>query len=130
MADLFSTTSLGGGKGGGQQLNNLKGNNVKLNTNIVIQYGARNRKLRKNGFSSYQKYLKSDQWKSVKLKWQKKRAQKSIYWSKCNCCGTNENLILHHLRYGKIGSSCKLVGSSCKLGGIVPVCMRCHNEMS
>lgn len=93
-----------------------------LNTNIVIQYGARNRKLRKNGFSSYQKYLKSDQWKSVKLKWQKKRAQKSIYWSKCNCCGTNENLILHHLRYGKIGSSCKL-------GGIVPVCMRCHNEI-
>jgi len=92
-----------------------------MNRTLIIQYGARNKKLREMGFSSYKEYLASDYWKLIKEKWNERRKEKPEVWGRCHCCGSEENLLLHHYKYGKIK---KII-----LSGFWPVCPSCHERI-
>lgn len=73
-----------------------------MNRIIGIQYGVRNRKLKELGFNSYDEYLRSDNWKAIKARIDKKIAAGKTFWRICFICGSPRNIHIHHYSYGKI----------------------------
>lgn len=64
----------------------------------------------------YQKYLKSDHWKSLRAK-KRRRSSKTKGKSRCAICGTTEGIQTHHLLYRNIydvsTSDLRLLCGSC-----------------
>lgn len=87
----------------------------------MIQYGRRNKRLKELGYSSYQEYLKSEDWQNIKIEWEKRKIKNPKHWGKCQICETTERLVLHHLKYGKVE---KLTFSK-----FMTLCNSCHNEV-
>ena len=84
---------------------------------VAIQYASRNKRLVSMGYSNYQEYLKSDDWKFIKALIKKRQDSGQQFWLECYVCRvTDRKLIPHHVKY-------KLKKG---LGGIVPVCNSCH----
>lgn len=79
-------------------------------------YRYRDAILKKNGYHGYIEYLSSDHWKMVKSYVKEK-------W--CHCCGSFDNLNMHHKNYTKV-----MMASPRKAASIVvAVCSNCHNEI-
>jgi len=84
------------------------------------QFGIRNKRLKLFGYSSYQDYLKSAEWKSIKKRINKRRKNK-IYWRKCYCCGDENDIQIHHNNY-------KFIGTGKINTALFPLCGKCHNR--
>lgn len=67
----------------------------------------------KKKYGSYKEYLKSSDWRVVKL-----RKLKSRMPYRCYCCNTYKNLDLHHISYTRLGRE--------KLSDLTWVCRNCH----
>ena len=76
-----------------------------------IDYIRRNRRLKKNGFNSYQEYLDSDMWK-------KKRDQKE---KEVCLCGSGDRLELHHKTYERVCDEL--------MSDLVWLCHSCHDYL-
>lgn len=72
----------------------------------------------KNLKTSYEEFLQSDHWKEVK----KKALSRKKTYGKCQICGTDKNIDLHHTSY-------KWIGTKHELRNIIPLCRRHHNEV-
>jgi hypothetical protein len=93
------------------------------NWSAVKQFVKRNAILKESGFSDYQSFLKSPIWNQSKARIQKKISQGKTWYDCCFCCGTKENLQLHHLKYSKTNLSGG-VGNYLKY-----VCGKCHETI-
>lgn len=82
-------------------------------------YKLRQEKLTQIGIDSYQSYLKSEEWKSIRSKIKKRTAKK---WNFCNICGSGNNLNIHHSSYKVIGQ--ENPGNTVKM-----LCRECHNSL-
>jgi hypothetical protein len=90
---------------------------------LSFQYLKRNQRLKNEGFSSYQEYLKSPTWKAIKLKIRVRQEIKPLQWGRCQSCFKTKDEVLlvpHHMRY-------KLRGTS--LGSLIMVCQSCHEKI-
>lgn len=81
----------------------------------IVSYRERNRVLKSMGFSSYQAYLDSDLWKTI-------RDKVLVDDARCVCCGVLATQV-HHEKYRK-----KDLEGRC-LSFLHPVCGRCHTVM-
>ena len=66
---------------------------------------------------SYKDFLKSSHWKKVKAK-----ALRRKKYSKCQFCGSEENIDLHHRTY-------KWIDTKHELRDIIPLCRKHHEEV-
>lgn len=77
--------------------------------------------LKKLGFKTYKEYLESELWKNLK---------KQIYAKKdkCDCCGSRDNLQIHHASYTfmRTKKDGKRVGS---IKGLKLLCKNCHKKV-
>lgn len=89
---------------------------MKYNYNKV-QFTRRNNLLKDYGYTSYQEFLNSEFWIGMK-----KNLKSKIRFKKCNCCGSEENLELHHFKYQNF-----LDGSNSH--NIISVCRECHEQI-
>jgi hypothetical protein len=80
----------------------------------AVQYRLRNIQLKTLGFDSYQEYLKSPLWMSIRKMFHKRWKGKP-----CQCCGMVRKLIPHHIKYKGI--------DKINLSSIMPVCESCHS---
>jgi len=71
-----------------------------------------NRKIKLKG-RNYKKYLKTDHWKEVKLKFRGRSCEK---------CGSKYKINIHHLTYRNLGRDKEY--NDC-----VPLCEYCHQEV-
>jgi hypothetical protein len=71
--------------------------------------------LKSLGFDSYQQYLRSDHWKSVRERYRCSKKPK-----KCQCCGS-EKYELHHTTYERLGREW--------LKDLMPLCRRHHRAV-
>lgn len=80
-------------------------------------YTKRNKILRNKGYANYQEFLKSETWKTIKLK---------IDDSKkfCHCCGTNSSLDAHHTSYRN-----NMVNEEKGMRNVKFMCRKCHEEI-
>lgn len=86
---------------------------------FIRRYAKRNEILKKMGMT-YEEYLRSGIWATIKLKVLKRRRAGVEFWNRCNSCGAEDvPFQLHHTRYNKIHKPV--------LSGIVPLCGRCHH---
>lgn len=83
-----------------------------------IAYIKRDKYLQEIGFNSYQEYLNSDLWKSIRIRVFKKKGHICIG---CN----NQATILHHQVYSKSA----LEGRKGHIDSILPICASCHNKI-
>ena len=72
----------------------------------------------KNLKTTYEEFLQSDHWKQVK----KKALSRKKTYGKCQICGTDKNIDLHHTSY-------KWIGTKHELRNVIPLCRRHHNEV-
>lgn len=79
-------------------------------------YVARNKLLKHLGFESYEAYLASDLWKSIRERVMKKDG------FKCRICGDRAVLVHHNLYRRR-----ELLGQSIK--GMRSLCSRCHKDI-
>jgi hypothetical protein len=85
----------------------------------IRQFAKWNRILKETGFDSYQEFLKSPVWAQAKKRIARKIAQGKSFYSVCWCCGSKDNLQLHHLKYtksnlrGAVGNDLKYLCRSC-----------------
>ena len=89
---------------------------MKLNKTQVSQFGSRNKKLLKIGYSSYGEYLKSDTWKQVK-----EYLLTIPEYHSCMACGCSKNLHFHHRSYKGLNKSIKR-----QKDWVVRLCDSCH----
>ena len=89
----------------------------------IKQFKKRNNILEDLGFKNYQEFLKSPLWASSKKKIEHKIKKGKLFYSACWCCGSTENLQLHHLRYTKLNLTGG-VGNDLKY-----VCNNCHETI-
>lgn len=82
-------------------------------------YSLREELLKKNGYSNYSEYLKSEEWEKIKATIRQRKGRK---WNYCNICGTDKFLDVHHSSYKVIGSSNP--GNTVKI-----LCRGCHGEL-
>jgi len=66
------------------------------------------------GFKSYNEYLLSDIWIS-------KRDLLIKIRKKCEKCGSEKNLCVHHLTYENVGDE--------KMEDLMVLCLKCHKEI-
>lgn len=95
---------------------------MQKNWNAIRQFRNRNLLLKEKGFKDYQDFLKSAEWAETKRKFAKKVALGKQSYS-CFCCGSLDNLQLHHLKYNNLNLSGK-VGNYLKY-----VCEDCHKTI-
>ena len=62
--------------------------------NARTDYAARTVSLKTLGFSSYAEFLRSDLWSDIKREYFKRKGT-----DVCCCCGSQERLQVHHVRY-------------------------------
>lgn len=92
---------------------------TRKNWFAIRQFGKRNRILKADGFSTYQEFLKSAAWRQSKVNIQRKIDKGKVWYGSCWCCGSKENLQLHHLKYtkanltGRVGNHLRYVCKSC-----------------
>ncbi|HEU4682959.1 MAG TPA: HNH endonuclease signature motif containing protein [Nitrospira sp.] len=73
-------------------------------------------KLKSLGFKSYQEYLASEHWISLRKRyWQSKLPKR------CHGCGLTQGLQLHHRKYARLGEE--------RLNDLILVCSDCHREI-
>lgn len=96
---------------------------MKTNWSVIRQYKKRNKILNDFGYENYRDFLKSPAWKEAKIKIDKKIKSGKIFYSVCWCCGSKDNLQLHHLKYNKLNLS-DSVGNYLKY-----VCRNCHETI-
>ena len=82
-------------------------------------YSLRSKKLKENGYSDYQEYLKSDEWKTIK---NSIKQRKGARWNLCNLCTSPNNLEVHH-------SSYKVIGTINPHNTVKMLCRSCHQEV-
>jgi hypothetical protein len=87
------------------------------NQNLDKIYGKRKSALRRLGFNSYDSYLKSKLWASIKIRLNRKHNNK-----KCRFC-SNPRYAYHHLKYNYP----ILKGKASALKWIIPTCKKCHS---
>jgi 5-methylcytosine-specific restriction endonuclease McrA len=85
-------------------------------------FTKRNHILQENGYSTYQEFLKSDLWKETHKKIEEKQKKGIEYWSKCSCCGSRNNLHIHHIRYKKRMTKVSL-------NDLTMLCSICHSKV-
>lgn len=93
----------------------------KLNKTTIGQFSARNRRLRRMGFNSYQDFLKSDVWKKLKEYIFNKKEFKE-----CHICGSIRYLVPHHRRYTNLHNIHSLRKMSRDL---ICLCGDCHTKV-
>jgi hypothetical protein len=93
----------------------------KLNNTTIGQFAARNRRLKRLGFASYQDFLNSDIWKRLKH-----FAMEKPEFQKCVICGNTKYIILHHRRYTNLHNIHSLKKMSRDL---VSLCRNCHEKV-
>ena len=81
--------------------------------NTLKPYYSRNKRLRSMGFKSYQEYLSSDLWKTIR----ERVLERDQYL--CRICGDKAR-VAHHTNY----NNKTLCGDS--IGGLISVCYKCH----
>ena len=88
--------------------------------NTIRQFSKRNRILKDIGYETYQDFLKSAEWITTKDEIARRVKKGKLIYSACWCCGSKDNLQLHHLKYNKLNLS----GG---IGGYLRmVCNNCH----
>lgn len=65
----------------------------------------------------YREYLQSQRWRDIKAK-----ARKRPSYQKCNICGVNHNLDLHHTSYRYLGTERELMM-------VIALCRICHQKV-
>lgn len=79
-------------------------------------YQARDRRLRKLGYTSYDNYRRCEEWRQIKI-----LAVKAGLYDKCCICRKTEKIALHHINYLYLGRV--------TLEGLWPVCNRHHAKI-
>lgn len=79
-------------------------------------YSARDRRLRLLGFASYQQYLQSDLWKSIRGRVLAKQPE-------CRICRLRKATEIHHRSY----KTEYLTGE--KTSQLIPICRSCHESI-
>lgn len=72
----------------------------------------------KNLSSSYEEFLKSEHWASVK---RKAKSRPNTY-GKCSFCGSKKNIDLHHTSY-------KWIGTKSELSTVIALCREHHHQV-
>lgn len=83
---------------------------------ITKQYTSRNIRLRNKKYTSYQDFLSSDLWKQIK-----ELANTKKQMSNCFFCKSDNNIILHHVRYSRV--------TRLTLNYLLPTCKECHDAI-
>jgi len=91
---------------------------LKTENNYNDVFLVRDAILRVNGYSSYDEFLRSDYWRSIKLK--VKQPKYKGNYDHCWICRTSENLDLHHENY-------RYLLTKHELRSIKALCRGCHN---
>lgn len=73
----------------------------------------RDRRLEDLGYSSYDEYIQSAAWYAVR-----RRYRASDLPQNCQLCGSDENTVLHHRTYERVGRE--------ELTDLIPLCRECH----
>lgn len=89
---------------------------LNLDRTYKDTWNTRSSNLNILGFSSYQEYLDSDLWKSLREK-----AKTREHFSECYLCRSKENINLHHRSYKWIHLPI--------LRNIISLCQKHHNEL-
>jgi phage terminase large subunit GpA-like protein len=74
-------------------------------------------RIRNLGFNNYNEYLRSDHWNKIKRKYRMSRKRPQHCW----CCGSKNNLQLHHKTYKRLGKE--------KLNDLLLICDECHSQL-
>lgn len=90
---------------------------LKTESNYNDVFLVRDAILRVNGYSSYDEFLRSDYWKSIRLK--VKQAKYRCTYDHCWICRTVENIELHHENY-------RYLLTKYELRSIRSLCRNCH----
>lgn len=94
---------------------NIITNDTPLGVIQIKGYALRNTKLKNKGYTSYNEFLNSKRWKTVR-----EFAWKNLIKKECFICNKNPTQ-LHHLKYSRITSN--------TLRWIIPICDNCHDEI-
>jgi len=89
----------------------------KIDETYKDTWEMRDKKLKTHGYNSYGEYLKSDEWKKIKIRFDKREK-----FRKCYICKSENNLDVHHKTY-------KAIAMKNPYKYLFRLCRDCHNKI-
>lgn len=97
---------------------NVYDTSLETERNLRDNYLVRDSILRHNGYKSYEEFLNSEYWQSIREK--VKGAKYKDKYSSCRICKTQSDIHLHHNNY-------RWLLTKYELREIISLCGKCHN---